>query len=457
MMIAIPTRHPEPEQSVMFTVAPSLAQRLERLIQETPIVDPHTHLRVDQPGAPDLAALLSYHWVQTELRAVGLNPADADPALPPDERVCRALPYLARIRNTATAWCLRRLFRDLYDFDEPVLDASNYRDLFDRVADKGCDPAWAWSILRDQVNVRTVVTSLGNRGDGPIDDRIDLLYMLDAHYLFCPGVATDLTPFFPGRTTKGAYYEALATLFGGERPATVDRLRRLLLDWLDATVAGPVRFSNTFLPIEQRFHEPDPSKAGAALDRGARGDDLDDPAIDELVRLVTWTVLGWHHERRMAFQIAVGAEYFICEGKSIPRTQETWTTEMCRAFHHFSGARFDLMIASDGLLHESAVVARQFPNVYVSGYWWHNFVPAQVERIVTLRMQVAPMTKFGGFLCDAYYAEWSYAKFQVVKKALASALARMVESGLIEEDELPAILHQVLHDTPRDLYDLGRA
>src|SRR5262249_26038159 len=182
--------------------------------------------------------------------------------------------------------------------------------------------------------------------------------------------------------------------------------------------------------------------------------DLTDADVDALVRFVNWEVLGWHHAHRKAFQIAVGAEYFICDGKSIPRFQETWTSEMAKAFHHFGDARFDLMMASDVLTHEVAVLARQFPNVYASGYWWHNFFPATIEKIIGLRLQVAPMTKFSGFLCDAYYVEWTYGKLQVVKKAMAAALARLVEAGFCEEDVLPAILHQVLHDTPRDLYDL---
>ena len=153
------------------------------------------------------------------------------------------------------------------------------------------------------------------------------------------------------------------------------------------------------------------------LTQAAAAGTLADADIDALVRFVTWEVLSWHHENRKAFQIAVGAEYFICDGKSIPRFQETWTSEMARAFHHFGNARFDLMMASDVLTHEVAVLARQFPNVYARGYWWHNFFPATIEKIVSLRIQMAPMTKVSGFLCDAYYAEWSYGKLQVVKKA----------------------------------------
>ncbi|HEV3163955.1 MAG TPA: hypothetical protein VGZ22_07970 [Isosphaeraceae bacterium] len=439
----------------MFTSAPSLAQRIERLIQDTAIVDPHTHIRCDQPQAPDLAALMSYHWVQTELIAVGMPAADMDPALPADERVRRSLPYLRRMRNTAMAWCLFRIFRDLYDFNEPELTADNYRDLFDRVLASGKDAAWPTYVLRNRANIRTLVTSLGNKSADPAKNPDDVYFMLDAHYLFCPGVATDLTPFFAGRTRKGDYYEALCELSAGERPATPEQLERLLFDWLDKTVTGRVRFSNTFIPIEQRFLAPDEAHTALVLKEAAAGAALSDRKIEALVRFVSWKVLQWHHDHKKAFQIAVGAEYFICDGKSIPRFQETWTTDMCRAFHHFGNARFDIMMASDVLSHELAVVARQFPNVYASGYWWHNFFPATIEKIIGLRVQVAPMTKFTGFLCDAYYAEWSYGKLQVVKKGMAAALAHLVEAGYYEEEELPPILHQILHDTPRDLYNLG--
>jgi glucuronate isomerase len=438
----------------MFTTEPSLIQRIERMISETPIVDPHTHIRCDGPSAPDLASLMSYHWLQTELRAVGMPIQDLDPALPADERVRRSIPYLKLMRTTAMAWCFYRILRDLFDFHDADLTESNAREPMEKITRAGREPNWARTVLQDRCNIRTVVTSLGNRSADPRMNPDYVLSMLDLHYLFCPGVATDLTPFFAGRTTKAEYYEALAQVLG-ERPATVERLARLLRDWLEATVRGPVRFSNTFLPIEQRFSAPDVVETGRVLARAAAGKPLSDDDVNALVQFVTWQVLGWHHDQKKAFQIAVGAEYFICDGKSIPRFQETWTSQMARVFHHFGNVRFDLMMASDVLAHEVAVLARQFPNVYVSGYWWHNFFPATIEKNVALRIQIVPMAKITGFLCDAYYVEWSYGKLQVVKKAMAGALARLVETGYYEEDEIPPILKQILHDTPRDLYELG--
>ena len=443
----------------MFTTEPPLTQKVERLIAETPIVDPHTHIRRDRPGAPDLAALMSYHWLKTELIAVGMPIEDFDPDLVPEERVRRALPHLARMRNTAMSWCFRRILRDLYGVDDPAgLTESNYRGACDRVAENGRDPSWAGRVLRDRCNVRHVVTSLGNLGDEASHPPmpVGFSYMLDAHYLFCPGVATDLDPFFTGRTAKGEYIDALASICG-ELPTSAADLDRKIRDWLDRTVTGPVRFSNTFLPIEARFHEPDDSATDGALRGGREGLPLSDADIDALVASASWSVLGWHSDNRKAFQIAVGAEYFICDGKSIPRYDPSWTSEMARAFHRFGGARFDLMVASDGLVHETAVLARQFPNVYASGYWWHNFFPGLIERIAALRLQVAPASKFGGFLCDAYYAEWTYGKLQVVKTAMAAALVGLVERRFVDEDALPDLLRQILHDTPRDLYGLDVA
>jgi glucuronate isomerase len=437
----------------MFTSEPSLAQRIERMIGDTPIVDPHSHIRCNQPNVPDLATLIGYHRIRTELIAVGMPPEDLDPALPADERVRRSIPYLRRTRNTALSWCLFRIFRDLYDFGDSQLTESNYRDLFDKVAASGQDPDWAGRVLRDRSNIRTVVTSLSDRGADPSKEPVDFYYRLDAHGLFCPGVSTHLEPFFTRQATRGENLNTLIAVLG-ESPATTERLERLVFEWLDRTVTGRVRFTSTFLPIEHRLHPPDETGAMAALNHSASGGEPSDIEVETLAGFVSWSILKWHHEHRKPLQIAVGAECVLPGGEGIPRFQESWAKEMARGFRHFSGARFDLMVASDVLAHDVAVLAGQFPNVYASGDWWHGFFPAIIERNVGLRVQAAPATKVGGFFSDAEYVEWSYGKLQVVRKAMAAALARMVEARFLEEDEVPPLLRQILHDTPRDLYDL---
>lgn len=435
---------PRPFEPTMFTSEPSLAQRIERMIADTPIIDPRTQIHCDQPNAPDLASLLSYHGVQTELRAVGMPATDFAADLPADERVRRAIPYLRQTRNTAVSWCLYRILRDLFDFFDPVLTESNYRDLFDAVAKTGQDPTWAPTVLGERCHIESLVTSFANRSNDPAKNPANVRFTLDLHTLFCPGAATRETT-----KTKAGYYESLVALLG-ERPATTASLARLLGDWLDRTITGPVRFTNTHLPIEQRFSPPDEIQAQRVLTQAANQGALTDQDIDILVQLVTWQILGWHHDHQKAIQLTVGND---CA--SLPRFQESWTSEMARAFQQFRQARFDLLVASDVLTQETAVLTRQLPNVYASGYWQHNFVPATIETTFGMRVQISPMTKFGGFLSDAPYAEWTYGNLQVVKKAIAASLSQLVTTGYYEETDLPALFQQILHDTPRDLYNLG--
>ena len=109
--------------------------------------------------------------------------------------------------------------------------------LLDRVERTGRDPAWAPGLLRDRCNIRTVVTSLGNRSADPARNPGNVLFMLDAHYLFCPGGATDLEPFFTALLGVLVLKDDLraATIIGG----ILIVLAVVLIDWSSSTRRDP--------------------------------------------------------------------------------------------------------------------------------------------------------------------------------------------------------------------------
>lgn len=428
------------------------------MIREVPLIDPRSRLRCDRPNAPDLAALLGDAWVRSELIGAGMPAEDFDPGLPGEERARRALTYLPRMRNTAASWCLGRILRDLYDFDLRSLDATTLPALWDKVAATGRSSTWAGEVVADRAGVATVVTSLGNagsaQGSGPLG-ATGVKFSLDVDYLFCPGVATDLEPFFGGRRTAEEYVPALAALIGDFTEDSA-ALQGRLWDWLDGVVSGDVRFCSTSLPIDRRFRQPDTVTLRAALRCAARGVELSDAERHALNDFFVWSLLGWAHERKKAVQIAVGSETDpALGGKGLPRFQESWVGDMARAFQHFSNARFSLLVASDALVQETAVLAQQFPNVYLAGDLGHNFVPTQIARTSRLRLETTPMAKLVGFVSDASTAEWVYGKLLVAKTGLIRALVDLVADRIYDEDELPQLLHQILHTTPRELYDLA--
>ncbi len=291
----------------MFTSEPSLAQRIERLIADTPVVDTHSRIDPNHPGVTDLASLIGDAWVENGLLACGMPPDQLDPALPPDERVRRAIPYLKRMRNTAAAWCLFRIFRDLYDFDEPHLTLDNYRALFDRVEAGGHDPAWAGSVL-GRSRVRAIVTNCKPEPAGASKGTEVYSLRFDAGPLLCPGLvggrATD-----PAQWTVGKAVERLEAVLG-ERPSSPKHLERLVFDWLDRTVTDRVRFVSTPLGPNQRFKLSEESRFPRVLERvmgltGTPSAHLPSSPrdLEVLANFVLWPVLIWHHEQKKSLQL----------------------------------------------------------------------------------------------------------------------------------------------------------
>jgi glucuronate isomerase len=433
----------------MFTSEPSLVQRIERMIGDTPVVDPFSQIHCDQPGVSDLAAFLRNDLVSKELISVGMSLKDLYTPIPPDEFVRRAIPYLKKMRNTATAWCLFRIFRDLYDFDEPNLTEANSQGLFDKVLASTEDPGWAGTVLRDRSKITTVVTKLGNKSTDPSKNPDSFYYRLDALELIRPDFSSAVA-----LTTNNDYFASLEELLG-ERPTTTERLERLIFDWLDRTITGRVRFTSLVLPIEHRFSPPDEAHAQFVLSQASDDREISEKEANWLAGFVSWSILKWHHDNKKAVQLAIRADDWGESKKNLPRSEGTWSSEMARTFDQFDNAKFDLLMALNSLDTEAALLASQFPNVFVSTDWGWASVPMLIEQNIGLRVQIAPMTKISGFASDASTVEWTYGKLQIVRKAMAEIFARLVDARFFEEDEIPPLLRQIFHDTPRDLYGLG--
>lgn len=405
----------------MFTSEPSLAQQIERMIGDTPVIDPHTHLRADRPNAPDLAALIGHRAVVAQLRSVGIELGDLDPSLPAEERVRRAIPYLGQIRNTSASWCLFRIFRDLYDFGDPILTEANYRDLFDKVAATATDLDWTQTVLRGKSNLRAVVTDQGIEGDAQSTDPALFHHSCDLRQ----PLTSLLEPSRSRPSSAASFHEAIGR-------------------WLDQALVGQVRFAVLPISIAQGFERPEVSQVDAALAR------RDDPRLSDdsqvLSNQLAWSVLAWHHENRRPLRI-------VFDNRSA--SGAGWASSMARSLLSFSGAKVEVLVGTETVGHEVAELAGLAPNVYAPGDGWRTLSSLAIERSFGHRVQLAPMTKIGGFASGGENVEWVYGTLQVVRKAMATTLATMVDSRFFEEDEVPPLLYQILHDTPLDLFGLG--
>ena len=88
--------------------------------------------------------------------------------------------------------------------------------------------------------------------------------------------------------------------------------------------------------------------------------------------------------------------------------------------------------------------------VMVLVHEWGHFV---IARLFGVRVEVFSIG-FGPRLFGTRRGPTDY-RLSALPLGFSRTVAALVEAGYYEEDELPPLLHQILHDTPRDLYDLG--
>ncbi len=430
---------------------PSLNKEIRAEVDRIEIINPHTHLREDCLTS-HIVDILSYHWILSELNSVGMDydQVFTNPTYSLEDRLKSVIPYFSRMRNTSTARCVYSITRDLYGFDDE-LDESNYLKLLDSSIKKSSQTNWPDQVFH-RSHITALATSVGNASDRG-NERENFFLMVDLHYLFWPDGATDLLPWFDefaGDSTR--YLSAIESLGGIEISKATD-IRLILDTFLREVRTGRTKFFNTFLPIDFRFLEMSDDLVDRAIQsfRKSHGKSADD--LDVLTAFVTWTILEILNEMDATLQIAVGAEYFICGGRSVSRFESSWVSDMVKICHRFPEIRFDFMNASAVMNHEMAVAAKMIRNFYLQPMWWHTYVPAYIQ-FLDCSLDIVPVVKLGGFYCDAYYCELTYGKLQMVKEALVDVLAGKVKQKVFTLDYAIQVAKLLLKDNPVARYDL---
>jgi hypothetical protein len=431
--------------------ATELRKEITSEIDRIEIVDPHTHMREDQLGS-HVVDILSYHWILSELYSVGLDyeAVFTNQQLDLEIRLKSIIPYLSKMRNTATVRCVYNIFRDLYGFDSELTEA-NYQRLLDTSLKYSSQSGWTDTVFK-KANLKSFATSVGNASQSG-RERSDFRLMVDLHYLFWPTGATDLLPWFGEFAGDPTCYVESLEKIGGNSIATAGDIKKAIYSFIQGVYQGRVKFFNTFVPIEFRFRKVDAFAAEQALLSFKKANGQSPADLEVLVAYVTWLILEVLNEYGATLQIAVGAEYFICGGRSVSRFESTWVSDMVKICYTFPNIKFDFMNASAVMEHEMAVAAKMIRNFYIQNMWWHTYVPSRINSLYE-RLEIVPAVKLGGFYCDAYYCELTYGKLMMVKDTVIDVLCRKVENKIYTVEYALEIAHLLLYENPHTLYHI---
>ncbi|MEM2058780.1 MAG: hypothetical protein QXZ66_01210 [Thermoproteota archaeon] len=408
-------------------------------ISDIPMVDIHTHLDHRRLKAKDLSEIILYHYIATELASSGM-PREMLDLEDPDERVRRIIPFLRNVRNTSTFWALRRVL-DLFNFNEELNEENfsllqanfkNFEKNFDGIA-----------FLKERVKVRKAFLTLQ----------------------FTDTDLTFDTSFFIGslrleKISKEISRESFRTLeeMFSLKVNNARGMRDAVAEVFDKFKGHISTITISLNPSEAIITDP---KEGHINDAIGKIESGEEPNFEEKTALLSFVVdefLKLIKDDGIVFQLMLGVERPVV-GASPPDyaivANEPWQLlSLCPLFHKHKEVNFDLISASRIQSHELNVVAKNYRNVFVSGFWWYSYYPSIMMERTVEKLQMLPMNKWCAFFSDAYVPEWVFGKEQLVKHQLAHTLNDLVEKDYLDEELALEVARNLLYENALNIYHL---
>jgi glucuronate isomerase len=129
---------------------------------------------------------------------------------------------------------------------------------------------------------------------------------------------------------------------------------------------------------------------------------------------------------------------------------------LCPLFHKYKDVNFDLISASRIQSHELDVIAKNYRNVYVSGFWWYSYYPSIMMERTVEKLQMLPVNKWCAFFSDAQVPEWVFGKAKLVKHQLAITLNDLVEKDYLDLELALEAARSLLYENALEIYHLKR-
>ncbi|HET6485039.1 MAG TPA: hypothetical protein VFH83_01385 [Spirochaetia bacterium] len=438
----------------------TLSREIQSALEEIPLLDAHTHLDATHLAARGLHDLLLYHMVISDLSSAGCPDRSRLPEAPTEEearsRIERALPYLPAIANTSCFWGLRLILKDLYGWDKPVT-AGNWRKLDASIRERSGDPRWPREILKKAGIVRSS-TEYWRRHDGSVDELLQ--YSLEWAFFGRASWGEFDTGLYE---LEKAWSEGVPSppspIATGGRPVPSRTIRtvRDVHEALDAYVdAIPSNVLSTaqHISTDIDFKPVDEKTMAAAIGRRSRAA----PAERDIYASYTTEEFWKRLEARrggVVYQFSLGAEPLPFETSS--RIYQRTLVFLAEAIARHPGIRFQCFLGSSHANQTLCTIARELPNLSLAGYWWHNFFPTVIERVMRERLDMLSTARQIGFFSDAYTLEWSYAKAVMVRRILSGVLADKVLEGQYDRKTAIDTARRILFDSPRELLGMEPA
>jgi len=423
-----------------------LCDELHKAICEMPVVDVHSHVNCDHMGAVDPEQVMFYHMLMYCLRSAGV----ADEKMWPEmEAKRRGLPFpdfFARwpaISHTGFGWILKRILRDLYEYDGP-LTAENLPRIRKAFEAKTTQPDWAKQVLAKANVVRLCSSQLEVK---PVAKG-----QWDGHIRFTieDVPTTGTSEFKPWKQRLSALGKIL-----GREVTTVEHLREAVsrfydqFDWSDkkALVAW-VSGEADFRPVDDACVNRLLADAQAEKPLDLEGIRLLEGAF---IRAICRAIQG----RTRIFQFCYGVQYLTPDleyAHPVARAAPEFASSSGYLFGEFPDLHFNVLNGYEPDEPIWAAMCQAYGNVSLANFWWETFFPSVMHTALARRFDMVPLSRLIGFFSDGWCVEYVYGRLALVRRVLANVAAERVERGFWTREEALGAVREILFETPRRIF-----
>jgi hypothetical protein len=421
-----------------------------------PLLDVHTHLDADHLTARGLHDILLYHMVISDLVSAGCKSRSRLSENPNSEeyrpRIEEAIHYLGSIQNTGIYWGFKKILSDLYQWNERVT-IDNWETLDALIFERYKDQGWAETILQ-MTGVERSCTEYWRRKQGNKDHLLQ--YALEwAFFTRSQWGINDIPLFELERAWNDAEPSPpLPVTLGSDRPQLNRTIRNLndvhdaIRHYVDLIPYTKVLATTQHISTDIQYRLVTDQEMTQALGRRDNASPEDRDVYASYI-LENFLVELEKHGSEIVYQFSIGAEPLPYETGSKLRQETVY--ELADIIERHPNLPFQAFLSNEHTNQSLCTLARELPNFSLAGYWWHNFFPGAIQKVIQERLDMLAANKQIGFFSDAYCLEWTYAKAMIVRSQLAAILTEKIEQGQYSFDEAIEISREIMYESPQTL------
>jgi len=429
---------------------------IEAALAEIPLIDAHTHLDTEHLAARGLNDVFLYHMAISDLVSAGCPSRSRLSEEPDDDevdfRIKEAIPYSGFIHNTSINWGTRIILKDLYGWSEPI-NEKNWKKIHEIIKEKSSEKNWPREILK-KAHIRRACTELWRRKDGSADDIFQ--YALEwAFFTRAQWGVNDI----PLLELENAWNQPgpgvpLPVTMGNKRPKfdkdieTISDVKTAIEYYVSKIPFTDVIATAQHISTDIDFFPVSEDTMAQALKNRKQASETERNIYASYIFELFLSELEKQSES-IVYQFSFGAEPLPFETGSKLKQDTIFQVAAIIARH--PRIHFQIFLSSAYSNQSICTLARELPNVSVSGYWWHNFFPTFIRQIMVERLDMLAVNKQIGFFSDAYCVDWAYAKALLVKKQLARVLSEKVIDNQYQIKDAIIIAEEILYQTPQSL------